>query len=98
MANVLWVANEGLPTTVTWDPAEGLQLVSPDHHLSLRFEGADVPRFLEDLRRWLTAREGRGLRLADPASGTALELTTEQVRLLTVILGTALDPDQTPDV
>jgi hypothetical protein len=98
MADVLWTANDGLPATVTLDPAEGLRLASPDSQMALRFDADRVPTLLEDLRQWLAAREGRGLRLADPASGTALELTTEQVRLLTVILGTALDPDQTPDV
>lgn len=97
MTETLWTANDGLPTTVVLDPTEGLQLLSPDNQLALRFEAADVSNFLEDLRRWLTAREGRGLRLADPASGTTLELTTEQVRLLAVILGTALDPDRTSD-
>ena len=98
MADTLWTANDGLPATVTLDPAEGLNLASPNNQLTLHFKAADVPTFLEDLRKWLAGREGRGLRLADLASGTALELTTEQVRLLAVILGTALDPDQTPDV
>jgi hypothetical protein len=97
MTETLWTANDGLPATVTLDPQEGLRLWSPDQSLALRFEPDQVSRFLADLRAWLTAREGRGLRLQDAETGTALELTTEQVRLLAVILGTALDPDPTSD-
>lgn len=97
MADVLWTANDGLPATVTLDPAEGLRLASPDNQLVMRCQADRVPTLLEDFRQWLAAREGRGLRLSDPETGTALELTTEQVRLLAVILGTALDPEQTSD-
>ncbi|MGC8489366.1 MAG: hypothetical protein ACP5QO_14285 [Clostridia bacterium] len=97
MAETLWTANDGLPATVTLDSVEGLRLASPDNQLALHFEADGVLDLLADLRAWLTAREGRGLRLSDPETGTAVEFTTEQVRLLAVILGTALDPDQTSD-
>lgn len=97
MAETLWTANDGLPATVTLDSVEGLRLASPDNQLALHFEADRVLGLLADLRAWLTAREGRGLRLSDPETGTAVEFTTEQVRLLAVILGTALDPDQTSD-
>jgi len=89
----LWTANDALPATVTWTPDTGLTLRSADgdHQLVIAPDG--ILAFVDALRDWLRAGEGRGLQLRDPVTGTALALDTEQVRLLAAIIGTAFDDD-----